>query len=134
MTSHSEALPIIAPRRRRVRRVLTGDRGLVTAELAAAMPAVVLLLMSALFAVNVATVQTRCLDAARDAALAESRGESGRAAAIDRAPEGATVLIDASVETVTVRVEATVSPWSEWLPGWDVHGEATVDREPGYDW
>ncbi|MFD0557832.1 TadE family type IV pilus minor pilin [Stackebrandtia endophytica] len=118
----------------RVRRFLARDDGMVTAELAAAMPLLALLLAGALFAVNVATTQTRCLDAARDGALAESRGESGKAAAVDRAPPEATVHVDASLDEVTVRVETTVTPWGEWLPGWEVHGEATVDREPGFTW
>lgn len=119
--------------RLRSRRRVTGDSGMATAELAAAMPVVVLLLAGALFAVTAARTQIQCVDAARDGALAESRGASGQEVAIDRAPDNAVVDIDTSGDLVTARVTVDIAPWSGWLPGIDVHGEATVAREPGHD-
>lgn len=111
---------------------LGGDRGSATAEFAAAMPAVVLLLAGALFAINTAITQVRCVDAARDGALAESRGASGLDVAEARAPDEAVVEIDESEGLITARVSVTVVPWGGWLPGLDVHGEATTAREPGH--
>ncbi|HIW62762.1 MAG TPA: pilus assembly protein [Candidatus Stackebrandtia excrementipullorum] len=124
-------LPTVAPRRRQWLR-LTGERGSATAELAAGMPVVVLLLAAALFAVNAAVVQIRCTDAARDGALAASRGGSGVDAAQDRAPDDAVVEIDETDDLVTVRVSVGLTPWDGWLPGFEVRGEATTEREPSY--
>ncbi len=51
----------------------SADRGSVTAELAVALPALVLLLLAGLTAVQAVTVQLRCVDAAREAARAAAR-------------------------------------------------------------
>lgn len=52
------------------------DRGSATAELAVALPAVVLLLLVGVSAVVAVTVKLGCIALARDAALAVSRGEA----------------------------------------------------------
>ncbi|HET8600402.1 MAG TPA: TadE family type IV pilus minor pilin [Segeticoccus sp.] len=70
-----------------------------TAEIAVALPAVVLVLAMALAGVGVAIDQVRCVDAARAAARAASRGDpSGavRAVALRVAPPGAAVEVGRS--------------------------------------
>ncbi|CCH15497.1 Protein of unknown function [Micromonospora lupini str. Lupac 08] len=53
-----------------------GDRGSFTAELAAGLPALLLLLLAGLTAVNAVSTQASCLHTAREAALAAARGDS----------------------------------------------------------
>ncbi|WP_228255049.1 TadE family type IV pilus minor pilin [Ornithinimicrobium avium] len=86
-----------------------GERGLATAELAVALPAVVLVLALCLTAMTLGVDLVRCEDAARAGARAASRGEAVtlvREVVASRAPAGSTVEVDAEAETVTVRVSA----------------------------
>ena len=68
------------------RRWADRDRGSFTAELAAGLPALVLLLLAGLAAVGAVTIKAQCVDAAREAALAASRGEPGVPAGVGSAP------------------------------------------------
>lgn len=91
------------------------DRGSVTAEIAVALPALVVLLLAALTAVSAVTAQMRCVDAARETARTAARGEVDAVAmGVRVAPVGATVTLDGNTETVravvTVRVRA-MGPW-----------------------
>ncbi len=84
------------------------DRGAFTAELAAGLPALMLLLFAGLTAVDAVTTKGRCVDAARAGALAAARGEAGRAAAARVAPPGATVTVVPEGEAVRVVVRCPV--------------------------
>ncbi|GAA4915418.1 TadE-like protein [Stackebrandtia albiflava] len=106
-----------------------GDAGHATAELAVAFPAVLLLLAAVVGGVYAAVAQVRCVDAAREAALAEARGEAGALVGASRAPEGARVRIDTTADTVTAVVTVEVRPWAEWLPGVPLRADATAARE-----
>lgn len=103
--------------------------GFATAELAAALPAIVLLLLTGLFAVNAVATQTRCADAAREAVLAQARGEDGHAAAGRHLPPKAHVDIDSTGDIVTAEVSAQVRPLGSLLPAMTVTGRATAARE-----
>lgn len=107
------------------------DRGSATAELAIGLPAVVLLLLAGLTAVSAVLTQLRCVDAARDAALAASRGEDGVAAGRRSAPAGATVSVAVGSESVQVRVSAPVHPLGARVPGLTVTAESVAAIEPG---
>jgi hypothetical protein len=103
------------------------DRGSFTAELAAGLPALMLLLLAGLTAVSAVTVKGQCVDAAREAALATARGEP----APDRfAPPGATVRIEVDSDVVTARVTAPVRLLGAHLPAITVEGVAVAAREP----
>jgi Tfp pilus assembly protein PilX len=108
-----------------------GDRGSVTAELAVALPVLVLLLLAGLTSVNAVATQMRCVDAAREAALAQARGESGPAAGERAAPPGATVAVSADGDTVRATVVAVAYPLGDRLPGITVRAEAVAAVEPG---
>ena len=95
------------------------------------LPALVLLLVAGLAAVGAVATQVRCLDAARDGALAASRGESGAEAARRMAPEGATVSVVVEGERVRATVRASVRPLSSLLPRLTVSAEAVAAVEPG---
>lgn len=88
-------------------RRLRDSSGLVTAELAVLLPALVLLLVLAVRAVGVGLASLQCEDAARAAARAASRGEPrvvAERAALALAPRGASVHVDISGERVAVVV------------------------------
>src|SRR4051794_8028560 len=80
------------------------DRGMVTAELAACLPVLVLLVGVGVGVVGVVGAQTQALDAAREAARVAARGEPARARAVAQAvAPGA----DVSLRTASGWVTAT---------------------------
>jgi Flp pilus assembly protein TadG len=113
-----------------VSRRLRGDRGSATAEFAVALPALVLLLLFALGAVDAVLARMRCVDAARDAALAQARGGDGGAAARRRAPGGAAVNVWTDGDLVHAKVSVTVMPLGRHLPSVTVTGDAVAEAEP----
>ncbi|MEV6349817.1 TadE family type IV pilus minor pilin [Actinoplanes sp. NPDC051851] len=106
------------------------DRGSFTAELAAGLPALMLLLFAGIAAVSAVTARMQCLDAAREAALAEARGEPGGSVAARIAPAGAGIRLGGDAESVTATVSVRVSVLGTHLPGIDVEGSAVAAREP----
>ena len=106
------------------------DRGSFTAELAAGLPALLLLLLAGLTAVSAVTAKGQCVDAAREAALATARGEEGPARGAEAAPPGATVEIGVAGDAVTARVQARVRLFGAKLPVFTVSGAAVAAREP----
>ena len=96
------------------------DRGSFTAELAAGLPALMLLLFAALTAVSAVMSKAQCVDAAREAALAVARGEE--------APPGVTVQI--GTDAVTARASEPVRLLGAHLPAITVSATAVAAREP----
>lgn len=103
---------------------------MVSAELAAAVPALLVVLVLALGAVRLGIDQVRCVDAARLAARALARGDSqgsARALAARSAPPGATIRFSAGPDDVSVEVVAVRE-----LSGWravDLKATSTAARE-----
>jgi Flp pilus assembly protein TadG len=115
-----------------IRRRLAGrDRGSFTAELAAGLPALVLLLVAGLTAVSAVTTKAQCVDAAREAALAASRGEPGAAAGERAAPPGATVSVTVDGDVATATVWAPVRSLGARLSRLTVEAVAVAAVEPG---
>lgn len=86
---------------------------MVTAEIAVALPALVLVLTLALGAVAVVTDHLRCVDAARVGARLLARGEDAgrvRGEVARQAPDGADIGLDVGPESVTVEVSAQPPP------------------------
>lgn len=110
---------------------------MVTAELAATLPAVVFVLVVVLNAVLIGVNQVRCVDAARVAARAAARGDSAAAvrAVGERAgPRGVTVVADRSADEVTVTVRAPAPGPFGWLVGgWPLSSSVTAPVERGED-
>lgn len=105
------------------------DRGAFTVELAAGLPALMVLLFAGIAAVSAVVAKSQCLDAAREAALAEARGEQSSVAA-RIAPEGASIQLGGDGESVTVTVSVQVSVLGSRLPGISVTASAVAAREP----
>ena len=106
------------------------DRGSFTVEFAAGLPALMLLLLFGLTAVVAVSTQLQCLDAAREAAIAAARGESGPAAAARMAPEGSQVDVSTGTGTVTATVGSRVRVLGGHLPLITVRATAVAAREP----
>jgi len=107
------------------------DRGSVTAEFAVAMPGVVLLLCVGLSAVSAVMTELECVDAAREAARAAARGDSGVTAGQRAAPTNATVSVSNDGDTVRATVSAPVAVIGDVLPALRVSGTAVAESEPG---
>ncbi|CAN7529557.1 TadE family type IV pilus minor pilin [Terrabacter sp. LjRoot27] len=104
---------------------------MVTAELAVAIPSVVLVLGFCLVAVNAAVDQIRCVDAARVAARAAARGDDAArvtALAAESAPAGARVQVFGVGGGVRVVVSARTGGWGV-LPGWELSASAVTPVE-----
>lgn len=106
------------------------DRGSFTAELAAGLPALMLLLGFGISSITAVVAKLRCLDAAREAVLAGARGEAAVPAGAEVAPDGATVDVGGTGESVTAVVSAPIRMLGIDLPGAIVSGDATAAREP----
>lgn len=108
------------------------DSGMVTAEIAVAIPALMLLLAAALTAIMVIGGQLRCVDAAREAARALARDEPPTVAhslARQVAP-GASLSSSTAGDRVTAEVRARIRPLGGVLPTFTVHAEAVALHEP----
>ena len=97
-----------------------GDRGSATAELAVALPALVVVLAIALAALDLGLDQVRCLDAAREGARLLARGDAPgpvREAVLRAAPDGARVDIEVGEASVRVTVSAPRPAGLDAWPG-----------------
>ncbi|WP_433533355.1 TadE family type IV pilus minor pilin [Micromonospora sp. CA-263727] len=99
--------------------------------MAAGLPALMLLLLTGLTAVNAVSTKAACLDTAREAALAASRGEPGVTAGSRSAPSGAEVTIVVEGGRVRATVRAPVRVLGGRLPAVSVVGVAVAVAEPG---
>ncbi|WP_067893920.1 TadE family type IV pilus minor pilin [Actinomadura chibensis] len=108
---------------------------MVTAEIAVALPSLVLITAIALWGLVLASVQLTCTDAARTGARAAARGESldaVRELVVKAVPEGATVRVTRDQATVRVDVSASVKPpAAAGLATLTVHAHAVAATEPG---
>jgi Flp pilus assembly protein TadG len=110
---------------------MVGDRGMVTAELAACLPVLVLILAVALTAVSAVGARVRVQDAAREAARAAARGDpaAARQLAAQAAP-GSAVTITSNATDVVAVVRGRVHPLGGWLPPLVVTERAVAAVEP----
>jgi TadE-like protein len=102
-----------------------------TAEFAVALPALVLLLGFSLGAVDATMDKLRCVDAAREAALVESRGGDGVSSGRAEAPAGSTVTVTMADGIARATVTMRTSPLGRHMPGVTVTGTAVAALEPG---
>lgn len=107
------------------------ESGFVTAELAAALPAVVAVLALGLWAVSAVGMKVRAIDAANSAAIAAARGEDAQAVAEAYLPEGASVAVSSDDTVARAVVTAPVRPLGPLTPPMDITAEAAAPMEPG---
>ncbi|MEE2039769.1 TadE family type IV pilus minor pilin [Nocardiopsis sp. CT-R113] len=116
-----------------MRSARVSDRGSVTVEAALTLPSLLLVLAVSFGAVQAASAQLACADAARVGARALARGEHddrARTLALTAAPRDADVHLseDGDTARVTVRAELRLGPIASPLV---VDGSAAVLLEPG---
>lgn len=119
------------------RRLPAPDRGMVTAELAVVIPAVVLVLVVCVAGLMAALDQIRCVDAAALASRAAARGDSPlavRMLAERAAPDGAIVALGQSGGQAHVSVRATTGGWGGIVPTWVVSASASTPVEAAVGW
>ncbi len=112
---------------------MSRDTGTVTAELAVALPGVVLLCAALLMTGQAVIGEVRCTDAARAGARLAARGEPPAAVAAEatrRAPPGASVGCPARPGEVSVVGPGAVGwPRRRTGPAWSLSGSATASVE-----
>lgn len=108
----------------------SADRGSFTAELAAGLPALLLLLLAGLTAVNAVSTRASCLHAAREAALAAARDGAADSAGASTAPWGAEVSVSITEGRVQATVRAPVRTLGGRLPQVTVVATAVAALEP----
>lgn len=109
-----------------------GDAGMVTAELAVALPVVVLVLVACLSGLVAAIDQVRCVDAARLGGRAAARGdpiEQVRASATRAAPPGAVVDVARHGRDAVVTVRVRSGGWGGVVPTWELGATARTPLE-----
>lgn len=105
------------------------DEGAVTAELAMALPVLVLVTWAAMWFVSVLGTQARCAEAARAAARAGARGDDPAAAARPLLPAGASLRTNRAGSWLEVVVQGSrppPGPLAGWLPGVSVSGKSVA--------
>jgi hypothetical protein len=111
------------------------DHGMVTAEIAVALPALVLVAVFLIWGVSAASVQLACQDAARGGARAAARGEAlgaVRASVARSLPEEAAVRVHRDGHSSRVEVAVPVrGPVAAGLPALTVRARAIAITEPG---
>ena len=116
-------------------RAVRGSRGSVTAEVALALPALLLVTFALVVGVVIAAQQVRCQDAASAVARAIARGEDP--IDVERllevsAPTGAVYRARSDADQVTVRIEwhlpSAVGPIARWAPTVNAESVASVEQ------
>lgn len=99
--------------------------------MAAALPVLMILVFTGIYAVRVVDARAQCLDAAREVARAAARGDR-TAVARGRLLLGdaATVNVSTSGDSVTARTSVRVHPGWSGLPAVTVTETATAAMEP----
>jgi Flp pilus assembly protein TadG len=104
---------------------------MVTAEMAACLPVLVLVLAVALSALSVGGARVRAQDAAREAARAAARGDPGEGRALAaRAIPGAAVSLTTVGDEIVAVVSVRVHLVAKWLPSVTVTERAAAALEP----
>jgi Flp pilus assembly protein TadG len=109
------------------------ERGSVTAEMAVALLAIMLVVLAIAGVVSVGLAMIRCQDAAREGTRAAARSEPPGAVqqvARQAAPAGSTVAVSTADDQITVTVRASVHILGGLLPAVPVTAQATSLREP----
>lgn len=103
---------------------------MVTVEMAAAIPVLLVLVLAGVYAVRVADMQTRCVDAAREVARAAARDDP-RAVALGRmaVPGPVVIAVRRDKDTVTATVTVRVRPAGGNLPSLTISVHATAAVE-----
>ncbi|QKD78935.1 MULTISPECIES: TadE family type IV pilus minor pilin [Actinomyces] len=109
-----------------------GESGMATAELAVAMPAVVIVLLLALSALAAGAAQMRMTDAARVGARQAAIGADPLAGASAVAPTGSSIAVGAAGDLTCVSI-SRAAPGPLGRAGLTLRARACAFTEPGGD-
>lgn len=103
---------------------------MVTVEMAAALPVLMVLMLTGVSAVRASDLQTRCIDAARETARAAARGDP-RATSLGHLalPGPADIVLRRGSTTVTAVVTIRFRPAGGHLPALTISAQATAAIE-----
>jgi len=107
------------------------DRGSATAEMAVALPALVVFLLAGMLGLNAIAVKMQVVAAAREGALSAARGGSGEAAARRVAPDGASVSVTVGAERAVASVSVRVGAVGRLFGPVTVGATSSAAVEPG---
>lgn len=107
------------------------QRGFVTAEMAAVLPAVVAVLALGLWAVATVGTKVRAIDAANSAAIAAARSEDPHAVAAAYLPDGGSVTVSEDGTVARAVVTVPVRPLGPLTPPMSITAAAAAPLEPG---
>lgn len=103
---------------------------MVTAELAACLPVLMLLVAFAISVVTVCNARVRAQDAAREAARVAARGDSDAEQVGRQVAPGAALEVANDGERVTAVATLHVHVVASWLPAFTVRADAVAAVEP----
>ena len=109
---------------------MRGDAGMVTAELAACLPVLVLLLAVGLSAVTAADTNLRVGDLAREAARLAARHDDSGVARLAAVHAGVRLVVTPAQGEVVAVATAQLHPLGGLLPTMEVTGRAVAAVEP----
>lgn len=111
-----------------------GDDGMVTAELATALPVLLLVLVAVLASIEIQWRRVQVQDAAREAARAAARGDKSAAhSAIEQIAPHSELSLNTRGPFVTAIVQAHVHPVGAPWASVAVTAEAVAAQEPAAD-
>jgi Flp pilus assembly protein TadG len=115
------------------RRFSSRDGGMATAELAACLPVLMILVLAGLAAVSVADQRIRVHDAATAIARAQARGDPATAQRLftQLAPSGSTFTVRTGDGEITATVHVTVRPFGHRFGSYDLTEQSVAAIEPG---
>src|SRR6478735_9087423 len=108
------------------------SRGMVTAELAVAISAAVIVMVMLCWGIFLLVLQLRLVDTAGAVARQAARGDRagiGRAEAA--APRGARILLEKGTSSTRVTAQLQADPFGPMLPRVSLKARAEVTNEPG---
>jgi Flp pilus assembly protein TadG len=117
------------------RPAIRDDTGMATAELAASLPVLMIILAVALAAVSISGARVRAQDAAGLAARAAARGDQadGRRLFDQTAADGSDLDVTVTATDVTATVRTVVRPLGGWLGSYTIVERAVAAPEPQVD-
>jgi hypothetical protein len=109
-----------------------GSRGMVTAELAVAISAAVIVMVMLCWGVFLLVLQLRLVDTAGAVARQAARGDRAAVARAEAAaPRGARILLERGASSTRVTAQLQADPFGPMLPRVRLGARAEVTNEPG---
>ncbi|MDR0847921.1 MAG: hypothetical protein LBN10_02570 [Propionibacteriaceae bacterium] len=107
----------------------TGEKGMVTVEMAFAALGIGIALVLVAGLLSLCVTQIRCVDAASEIARLEARDDHAGAQSVSARLDGADVRVEVGATVVTVHIRVQAHPWGAMLPPIGIEATARAARE-----